>query len=97
MLTVLPEDVELFRDDDDGFFGWLDGHQNGYFMNCERSPGPRYMVLHRPQCPHIKGGSQLHWTKDYVKICAVDRRELETWASETVGGEVTLCRSCFGG
>lgn len=25
-----------------------------------------------------------------------DRARLETWARETVGGEITLCRTCFG-
>ena len=38
----------------------------------------------------------VHWTKAYVKVCADGRAELEDWALNTVGGEVTLCSSCFG-
>jgi hypothetical protein len=38
----------------------------------------------------------VHWTKDYVKAASIDRAALETWASQTVGGEITLCRTCFG-
>ena len=53
-------------------------------------------MLHRPECPHFKGGESLHYTKDYVKVCSTNRTELENWAAAEVGGEVTLCRSCFG-
>jgi hypothetical protein len=75
---------------------WLEGHPDGYFVNTERNLKPNYLVLHRPDFPHFKGSESLHWTKDYVKICSTDRAELEEWAANTVGGEVTLCRSCFG-
>jgi hypothetical protein len=50
------------------------------------------MTAHR----HYKSDSALHWTKDYIKFCSSDRAELEEWAATTVGGEVTLCRFCFG-
>lgn len=97
MLSATPTGIIVFRDDDDGFFDWLAANPDGYFINTYRNPKPDYLVLHRPQCPHFKGDESLHWTKEYVKICAAERQELESWASETVGGEVTLCRSCFGG
>jgi len=96
MLTALPQSATVFRDDDSGFFEWLDENPGGYFINSERNPRPTYLVLHRPSCPHFKGSPKLKWTKDYVKVCSSDRVELEEWASETVGGEVTLCRTCFG-
>src|SRR5436190_183406 len=38
MLTTHPQSVTVFRDDDDGFFDWLDANPNGYFINSERSP-----------------------------------------------------------
>jgi hypothetical protein len=66
-----------------------------YFINAERRPKRNYLVLHRASCPHIDGGPAVHWTKDYVKFCSLDRGELEEWAASSVGGEVTLCRSCF--
>jgi hypothetical protein len=96
MLTTTPQSFTTYRDDDDAFFDWLNDNPEGYFINTERNPKPNYLVLHRPQCPHFKGSESLHWTKDYVKICSLDRTELEQWASDIVGGEVTLCRSCFG-
>jgi hypothetical protein len=88
--------VVMFKDDDDAFFEWQDAHPEGEFINTERKPNPNYLVLHKSGCPHFKGGSSVHWTKDYVKAASIDRAALETWASQTVGGEITLCRTCFG-
>jgi hypothetical protein len=89
-------DVVIFRDDDDGFHSWLDDHSDGFFINTERKPNPNYLVMHRPGCRHFDRSSSLKWTKDYVKACSDDRDQLEGWAEQSVGGEVTLCRSCFG-
>jgi hypothetical protein len=96
MLAALPPTITSFRDDDGGFFSWLEGHHDGYFINSERNPRPTYLVLHRPSCPNFKDDRELHWTKDYVKFCSPHREDLEGWATGTVGGEVTLCRHCFG-
>jgi hypothetical protein len=96
MLAGHPQSVMVFRDDDAGFFSWLEQFPEGYFLNSERNPRPLYLVLHRPSCSHFKGSPELHWTKDYVKLCSLSREDLEEWASGTVGGEPTLCGSCFG-
>jgi hypothetical protein len=96
MLTTHRQSVTIFRDDDDGFFEWQEGNPNGHFINTERKPNPHYLVLHKSGCRHFKGGESLHWTRDYVKACSNVRDDLEGWASETVGGEVTLCGTCFG-
>jgi hypothetical protein len=96
VFTTLPTDVALFRDDDQAFFDWLDEHPDGFFINTTRTPKPDYLVLHRPGCSHIDRNPSMHWTRDYVKVCATDRANLEEWAAESVGGEVTLCRTCFG-
>jgi hypothetical protein len=99
VLSTLPDAIVLFRDDDTGFFDWLDKHPAGFFLNSERSPTSKYLVLHRPGCSHFKGDrAHLNWTKDYVKLVAEDRSELEGWATDTFGEdqELTLCSSCFG-
>jgi hypothetical protein len=96
VLRNTPPAVTPFRDDDRGFFDWLDQHPDGYFVNTERNPKPNYLVLHKPECPHFSRNEQVHWTKDYVKFCSTNRGRLEEWALNQVGGEVTLCRSCFG-
>jgi hypothetical protein len=69
---------------------------DGYFVNCERNPKPNYLVLHRTGCSHFTRNPSPHWTRNYIKVCAPDRAELEQWATGTVGGEVTLCPTCLG-
>jgi hypothetical protein len=96
-LLLAPKtwDVVIFQDDDAGFFGWLDGHPNGFFINAERNPGKNYLVLHNASCSHFDRDSSVRWTS-YTKICSDDSDQLEGWARQIVGGEVTLCKSCFG-
>jgi HB1, ASXL, restriction endonuclease HTH domain len=89
-------DVVIFRDDDDGFHAWLDAHDGAFFINAERNPKPNYLVLHiAGGCGHFDLSPSVHWTRDYIKICSDRREQLEGWAEQTVGGEVTLCGSCF--
>lgn len=87
--------VVMFKDDDQGFFDWQDANPEGLFINTERKPNPNYLVLHLSGCSHFDGSDSVRWTKDYVKIASTDRDALEEWASETVGGEITLCGTCF--
>jgi hypothetical protein len=96
MISTRPPGIEMFKDDDQGFLDWRRDNPEGYFVNSERNPKPNYLVLHQPRCPHFTGNPELQWTKDYIKFCSRDRSKLEEWAAQTVGGEVTLCRSCFG-
>jgi hypothetical protein len=96
MLSTLPDNVQLFRDDDKGFFDWLDENPNGFFINAARNPKPDYLVLHKSDCSHIDRNPSMNWTKEYIKLCASSRSDLEEWATSVVGGEVTLCRTCFG-
>lgn len=89
-------DVVIFRDDDDGFHSWLDAHDGAFLINAERNPKPNYLVLHiAGRCGHFDRSPSVHWTRDYIKICSDRRDQLEGWAEQSVGGEVTLCRSCF--
>jgi hypothetical protein len=96
VVTTQTGDIVMFKDDDEGFFDWQDNHEDGFFINTERKPNPNYLVLHLTRCPHFKGGESLHWTKDYVKVCSGDRAALAEWARDAVGGEPTLCGTCFG-
>ena len=96
MLTDHPATITVFKDDDSGFLGWLDNHADGYFINCNRNPKPSYLVMHRPSCPHFDRRPGVRWTKDYIKMCSRSRDDLQEWASGTVGGEATLCSTCFG-
>jgi len=95
VLSNRPDTISVFKDDDVGFFDWIDHHPDGHFINSERNPKPSYLVLHRPACPHIDRDPSRHWTKDYIKICSQSRSDLEEWAAGSIGGDVTLCSRCF--
>ncbi len=96
VIATQTPNVVMFKDDDDAFFEWQEAHPEGEFINTERKPNPNYLVLHKSGCPHFKGADSVHWTKDYVKAASTDRTALEGWARDKVGGEITLCRTCFG-
>jgi hypothetical protein len=96
MSATLPSGIRCFRDDDRGFHTWLEDNPDGYFINTERDPKPGYLVLHRTECSHFTRNPALHWTKDYIKFCSGNRRMLEGWAIDTVGGEATICPTCLG-
>lgn len=92
--AALPASITCFQDDDTGFLRWREANPGGYFLNTERKPRASYLILHRSGCPHFTG-SPLHWTRDYIKFCSPDRTDLETWAADATGGDVTHCRTCF--
>jgi hypothetical protein len=94
LLDLAPDGVAVFQDDDKGFFEWLAQNPEGYFINTERHPRAKYMRLHRPGCQSFKGSPELHWTRDYVKLCSLDRSDLERWAFNTLGSEITPCELC---
>jgi hypothetical protein len=96
MLANITQSFTLFQDNDDGLFDWVEAHPDGYIINTERNPKPSFLVLHHGECRHLKDAPGVERTRNFVKVCSDDRSELEEWALDTVGGEVTLCRTCFG-
>jgi hypothetical protein len=95
MISTRPPGIELFKDDDVGFFAWMQHNPDGYFLNSGRNPKSTYLVLHRSNCSHFDGSPAVHWTKAYIKFCSRDRGELEQWAANTIGDDATPCGSCF--
>jgi hypothetical protein len=94
MATALPASIVCFQDDDTGFLRWREANPGGYFLNTERKPRAAYLMLHRSDCPHFTG-SPLRWTRNYIKFCSPGQASLRTWASDTIGGDVKHCRTCF--
>ncbi len=84
-----------FMDDDAGYARWTAEHPSGFVVNADRQPRPGYLVLHRATCPTITGaparGSA--WTKDYIKLCALDVSPLERWAA-SIKGVLRACGRC---
>jgi hypothetical protein len=90
--------MQLFQDDDTGYLAWVQEHQDGFVVNAERRPSPRYLILHRAKCTFITRASQQgHWTVAYIKVCGPEPAELERWANTVVGGRLQPCRWCAPG
>lgn len=89
-------DFIVFKDDDQGFRDWIGVHPTGFYINTSRTPSADYLMLHRVGCTHVGDAEDrdVSWTKDYIKVCANTKLELEAWARTSVGGEPTLCQTC---
>lgn len=96
--TALPDvnSVHLFKDDDGGYIEWLSRHPTGLVVNCERSPRPTYLVLHRATCGTISGrpARGLVWTGPYLKVCAMSAAPLSDWSFLATGGTSQGCKLC---
>ena len=88
--------METFIDRDGDYLDWVKNNPRGFVVNCERSPRPNYLILHLTICWTItkRKGREGHWTKDYIKVCSLNRYELEIWARKEVGGQLQPCRFC---
>lgn len=94
--TTPPKSVIVFENDDASFFRWLDTNSDdGYFLNSARHP-KTYLTLHLASCGHIGRLPRYGYTKARVKLCSLNRTDLERWARQETGTGPTLCRTCFG-
>ena len=85
-----------FCDDDKGYLQWVGTNPGGFVLNTSRKPMANYLILHRATCGTITGNPARgdRWTKDYIKIGAIDRADLERWARNATGGMPTPCGLC---
>lgn len=90
-------EVEIFRDDDAGYLGWLAAHPAGFVLNVERTPRPSYLMLHRASCRTISGRPTRGgpWTGPYIKVCSDDQLHIAAWAGQRVGAAPTPCGICL--
>ncbi len=88
--------MEMFKDNDEDYLNWIKKNSNGYVVNCNRNPSPNYLILHRADCKQIKKlqNKAKFWTKDYIKICSLDLKDLQTWAHDKISGRLSCCPSC---
>lgn len=91
--------IAIFSDDDRGYDRWCTDHPRGYVLNTERRDGSRYRTLHHSTCRDVRvlKKNATTWTQnDYIKVCALERAELDDWAERFRGGRADRCGSCFG-
>ena len=81
--------IEEFRDDDDGYLDWVAANPGGHVINIQRSLNPSDARVHRACCGLVTGNhtSGRTWTGQHIKVCAVDLRELDAWATDHGGVE----------
>lgn len=91
--------ARVFLDDETGYLQWLEEHADGLVLNSYRDPSPSYFPLHRTTCRTIRERNSAMspgaFTKDYIKICALDHATLLDWIRERGGESFTdFCSKC---
>lgn len=87
-----------FAGDDDSYLWWIREYPQGYVVSADRRPKAGWLTLHRPTCHHVSNverwGKGAFCERDYIKICATQRGELERWAREQVDPAAMLNDGC---
>lgn len=88
--------MNCFRDDDKGYMQWVKTNLNGFVVNTPRQPDPNYLMLHRATCHTITGTppNGKNWTEAWIKICSLDRMELDNCVTLLLSGNLMLCDKC---
>lgn len=88
--------VRVFDGDEGEYQRWLDHHRRGYVINILRGLNPKDARLHCADCDSISDPTTPYVTRDYVKVCADRRGEIDEWAIREVGTKIPPCQNCFG-
>jgi len=92
--------MEIFRNDEQGYFDWIAKHPDGFVLNSERKPVPRYLVLHTASCGHISGHTKNYARnastgRNYIKICSESIQEIEVWTLSIGAAQFSaICKDC---
>lgn len=86
----------VFDSDDRDYLWWVHTYRDGYVVNADRRPYAEGLTLHRASCPNISDESRSYGFVEgnYIKVCTLDRSDLERWARERVGTDAILAKSC---
>lgn len=89
--------MEKFIDNDPGYLDWINKNQRGFVINCDRTPKANYIILHTARCYTINGRPARGkvWTGPYIKICSLDKMELDSWAYTELGVNPRPCKICI--
>jgi hypothetical protein len=82
-------------DNDQAYLDWVAAHPNGFVVNSYNPPRASYLKLHHTTCKSITTNTRGNWTKDYSKICASHRHELEQWAQDRFDTRLSRCGICM--
>ncbi len=88
--------MQKFIDDDPGYLDWIHKYPKGFVVNSySRKPSSEYLILHLATCWTISTIARTNWTTTgFMKICSMNKAELEKWAQTEVGGNLKPCSWC---
>jgi len=74
---------------------WLDANPSGFVLNSDkRRTNHNYPMLHGSRCAHINDKNWPNYTtEDYLKVCSLNRSELEDWVNRD-GRGMKFCKDC---
>ena len=86
-----------FVDQETEFRDWRRNNPSGYILNTTRRGSANYLKLHAATCWTISGEPRQgkYWTKDYSKVCAPDRQEIDKWVDQQFGTVPRPCPFCL--
>lgn len=86
----------IFLNEDRAYLYWVTHHRQGFVLDGRRKPKVGHLVLHRAMCSEVKtAGNRIHWTTgSKLKVCGLDRAELEAWGQAESGKPVAVCGAC---
>jgi len=88
-------ELDIFVNDDKAYLQWQTRNPTGLVVNSYLHPSPDYLILHRADCWTISTSARTNWTTTgFIKICSLNRRELDAWAEKEVGGQLHHCKIC---
>ncbi len=88
--------VVVFRDDEDGYLGWVAANPYGFVVSVPRSGRANTVRLHRATCPTIDPGSSTNVTRTLhsMKGCCCNEGALRSWARSRAEAGVRSCITC---
>jgi len=87
--------MRVFVRDDAGYLEWVKANPNGFVLNTCESQESGYIVLHKASCGTIRTAKRSNYTSGtYVKLCALDPRDLSAWAHAEDRPQPAPCQLC---
>ena len=87
--------MQRFDDAENAYLDWVARNPHGYVVNVQRTLNPNDVHLHSASCRSISGAHSNYTTHEYIKVCSLDRAELERWAEQDVGGDTSTGCHCL--
>ncbi|MDZ7720419.1 MAG: HNH endonuclease [Balneolaceae bacterium] len=94
--------AQEFTSEDAPFFKWMNNNPDGFVLNTKKSEKSSYAYFHKSNCGHIGGpiegnGSNPYTSKDYIKVCSTDPKDLLNWIKlnrENAIEHAVNCKDC---